>query len=820
MIQTLAETVVFNPPGWSGFSQLTAWFAIGVEFLLLGRELYKHKFAHLAYLAGSLFAVCLASWVAQTNSQFAPFFALGIIAGWRIICAYRKTTRKISLLTKALLILPKLLIVAIAIAWLFNPQAVSVSYQDQPGVVLVGVDTSLSMARKDMPENISKPSLASYDKPISRIEAVRKALRQNHKLIKSLREKNLKLRFFQFSDKLTAPPSQVAPASWSRKIHTPAALSTAIGTSLSSAVKPITGAGENLHAVIVLTDGCNNRTGKTSPTDFARLLADQRIKLYPVLVGSTYITEVAKALSVRSVGAPDSITAFSTMQINPVISAVGLAGKKIKVTAHMDKIKIGETVCDITKKRWRRELNFTHIPLKPGFHRLTITAQPVGFAGSKLAGNFSQSKLVQVTNHELRILYIEGKFRYETKYITRALGSSGRIKLDRRILLRPLGESAGLPIGEDKNAWLGYNAIILGDVSADQFTPRQLEILKDLVTKHGKGLCMIGGGKSFGRGGWQHTPLAEIMPISLARSVGEITTAIRPLPTSAGKRSSLMKISDKMSVEKAWQSLDEMPGANKLLGAKPAASILAKTKAGDLMIVTQRAGAGRTVAIAFDTTWRWVLSPNELDTEKMQKRFWRQLALFLCAPKATAWITSDKTLYDLADLSKGAPVEISAVVSNSQGIFADKSAKVFATIARGDSPPKQIKLSRTSEDYRAELRDLKKPGVYTVKLDASVDGQKISSLHKFEIVRRDRESSQLLANANLLEALARQTGTELTRLNDFTKLIQKIKTDYRTPKKKIIHTRSCYENYRWWFVTAIILLFLCEWLVRRKKGLV
>ena len=53
-------------------------------------------------------------------------------------------------------------------------------------------------------------------------------------------------------------------------------------------------------------------------------------------------------------------------------------------------------------------------------------------------------------------------------------------------------------------------------------TARQLGILRELVGTYGKGFCMLGGSSSFGRGGWQNTPVADVLPIDLQLSAGQI----------------------------------------------------------------------------------------------------------------------------------------------------------------------------------------------------------------------------------------------------------------------------------------------------------
>src|SRR6185503_8304783 len=58
-----------------------------------------------------------------------------------------------------------------------------------------------------------------------------------------------------------------------------------------------------------------------------------------------------------------------------------------------------------------------------------------------------------------------------------------------------------------------YRAIILGSVEAASFTPEQLRMLADFVSKRGGGLLMLGGRRSFAEGGWAGTPVAEVLPV-------------------------------------------------------------------------------------------------------------------------------------------------------------------------------------------------------------------------------------------------------------------------------------------------------------------
>ncbi|HVP12298.1 MAG TPA: VWA domain-containing protein [Phycisphaerae bacterium] len=58
-----------------------------------------------------------------------------------------------------------------------------------------------------------------------------------------------------------------------------------------------------------------------------------------------------------------------------------------------------------------------------------------------------------------------------------------------------------------------YSAIVLANVGADYFSAEQQKALATYVRDLGGGLIMIGGGDSFGAGGWQGSVVEDIMPI-------------------------------------------------------------------------------------------------------------------------------------------------------------------------------------------------------------------------------------------------------------------------------------------------------------------
>jgi Ca-activated chloride channel homolog len=74
-------------------------------------------------------------------------------------------------------------------------------------------------------------------------------------------------------------------------------------------------------------------------------------------------------------------------------------------------------------------------------------------------------------------------------------------------------DPSGLP--EELGEWLGYQSVVLDNVSSTDLSTDQLEAIPALVREAGLGLVMLGGPDSFAAGGYGRTPLAEALPVDL-----------------------------------------------------------------------------------------------------------------------------------------------------------------------------------------------------------------------------------------------------------------------------------------------------------------
>ena len=801
----------------AGFIAGPIIFLLGISLSLVGGgSKRKNSLIFSVGISGSLIlsaVVCL-----FLNTFTSQIVALGLIGSAGAIRNYFAEIKEISVFSKIGLCALRIALIFLICIWVINPVETTKKSSTSVAKVLIAVDKSASMKRKDMPADWQGVRLRIGQKTQTRISSVKAALAECKTKISELKEKGIDVEFFSFADKLAKQPTPKIET-FITSLANLKSLSTDIGDSMLAGVSQTIAAGQPIAGVVMLTDGCNNYQTKTSPTDFVRQLKASQIDLYPVMVGAAEKVSKEKVLNISGLDLPDSINTCTNTEVKPSISAYNLSGQQVEVICKFGKKIIGKKIIEINKRFFSAKPVFNYTPLKPGSYKVSIYVRVLNSNDIKVIGKKYISKLVNVSDKSINVLYIEGKFRYESKYIARAIGSHEKINLTRYTVT----QSTAGALFDDANfagrEFSRYHIIILGDVAAKNFTRKQIQKMADAVIKDGCGLCMIGGYKSFGAGGWDKTPLVKIMPIDLSKSNKQINTPVKIIPTKYAAESVMMKVSNHMSLKKAWESLDKMPGANKLVGVKPAAEILAKSQAGDPMIVTQRVGAGRATAIAFDTTWRWVLSPSKKDTSKLQQRFWQQVVMSLTSAKETVWIEANKAQYDLTNLNEGEKIIVTAGVSGIKD--EDVKKRLTARLVNLDNmKTTPIALEYDGKKYRAVLETPKQAGNYQIEAKLKTVKGNLVADYRFEINFEDREAREILANEKLMKQIAAISNSKVFSLPELPEVLEMIGKKYKPVTSYQITTRKILAPCRNWFILLMILLICSEWFLRKKKSLV
>ena len=730
---------------------------------------------------------------------------LTLMAGLWSYRSYRQTTAELSPRDKRRLTALRMAAMGCLGLWAMGLTLQTCWEREVPATLLIGIDASSSMQRRDA-GNQKKEEMTS------RLDAVKEALK-NCQPTMDLLYRQADVEYFSFGASASAPRRLMegeAPGWLMLRAAEPA---TALGDALAAAFDPFSASELDMAGMLIFSDGCNNSARTLTPEKLSALMGSRRVPIYAVGVGSEHIGSNIAALNVTEVAAADDVQAAEKLPITASVQAFGLAGRSVQVTCRLDDETVGEQTLDIKDNQATLPVAFTHTPLAAGYHRLTVSAQCLNAPPANLSGQNRGGKLIHVTDRQIRVLYVEGRFRYEAKYIAQALAGAGRIVLDRRIL----GEaSPSQAFGERLEDWIGYHAILFGDVAPSHFSANQLAIIRRLVGDYGKGFAMIGGRESFSRR-WAGTPIAELLPVEIQEG-GQIDQPVSIIPQAGVATADLLAVGETDQDSAAlWKKLPPLPGANRLGPLKPAAVTLAQTPRGEPMLVAQNFGKGRTLAVAFDSTWRWVLAGE--DSAAAQKRFWRQVVTHLAAPKGNVWIATDKAIYDLNSLSAGQEsVRISAGVEDSSG-KPIRSAPMRVTLTGPDGAALDLQMAGEGDLKSAQAPLPSAAGQYVITISTQAEGKALSAEHRFEVVYRDLESMDVLANHALLRRMAQLSGGRFVPLDQWPTLLEEI-TAMTRPRSRVdraFHNLS--DRFRWPLLAVVVTLLTVEWMLRKRKGL-
>lgn len=690
--------------------------------------------------------------------------------------------------------------------------AVEFSETDRKASTLcVITDHSRSMGIKDGPA------------AISRRDALLKTLKEVEPQLKALAE-DTEVRHFEFDKELT-PAESRSPEALGEQ--------TAIGETLATLLKLQT-QGQHIVALL-LSDGAQRALPPfdLDPRAAARQLWDQQIPVHTVGFGASGLTESALDLIAEDLEVSPTVFVKNTVVASAKIRALGAINREVTVRLMVEdptlltkpgdppRMRIASPPIKIEPKQNQQVLpvELTYVAQQPGEFKVTLEVVPLD--GEPLITNNSLTTYISVLKGGVNVAYFD-KIRHEMTFLKR-INESPDIQLD----FKPYREGGLGPPTIIEPEWFDpgrYDVYIIGDVPAKAFGTDVLKKLAAAV-EQGAGLMMTGGYRSFGPGGYANTPLADLLPVEMrateTQGGKEIDTSLhypedqplQMLPTSAGLSHFVMRIDAPGANLERWKSLQPLKGANKFVGQKRLAVVLAETPEHVPLLITQDVGRARTIAFAGDTTYRWVL----WGADEAHQRFWQQTILWL-AHKENQGENSVWVKLDGRRFRPGQPVEMTFGARD-----ADKRILPDATFAVEVLGPKDLKQPVTPQKQANETRgrflNTQQPGEYRVRVAAISGGQSIGTAEsRFIVFEQDLELYNPAADLSLLEEISRLTGGTHVPPEQLATFLRDLKQKGLTLDVKKTTVLPLWDNgiLLGLFVAALSL----EWFARKKRGLV
>jgi uncharacterized membrane protein len=726
--------------------------------------------------------------------------AIGAAAG--LACAalltYRSISGERSWGERTVLIALRLAFVALLAFCLFRPTLTLKSSVPQQNFVGILVDDSRSM---EIADRNQEPRSAFVQRELAA---------PGGPLLNALSQKFV-VRLFRFSSTVNRIQS-TAELKY-------AGTATRLGQALDRARDEL--AGLPLSGLVMVTDGAD-----TSDASLDETLSALKARSIPVFTVGVGQERFARDIQVTRVETPRSVLKGTSLVVDVVLSQTGYSGRTVPLTVEDEGhiVATQDVTLPADGESATVPIRFTASEAGPRRFRFRIAPQ----TGEQVVENNARDALIEVNDRREKVLYFEGEPRYEAKFVRRAVEDDKNVQV---VILQRTAENKFLRLDVDSRDELvggfpktreelfAYRAVILGSIEAAAFTPEQLRMLADFVSKRGGGLLMLGGRRSFAEGGWAGTPVGEVLPVAL--EINERTSYFSSLavhPTRAGAVFPITQIADSEKASTArWNDMPEVSSVNPIHLVKPGATVLLNAtdskRQEQIVLAFQRYGRGKTIAMPVQDSWIWRMDAKMAVDDRTHANFWRRLVRWLVdgvPDQVNIMSTHDR-------VEPGEPVKLTTEALDTAYVEVN-DAHVVAEVRWPSGRSAEIPMDWTVEhdgEYAAAFTP-DEPGMYEIRVTATRDQKRLgSTVMHLRASAGDSEYFDAAMRAPLLKRIAEETGGRFFTPDNVAGLPEAV--SYSGRGVTVVEERELWDMPIVLF--ALVLLIAAEWGFRRSRGL-
>jgi len=363
-----------------------------------------------------------------------------------------------------------------------------------------------------------------------------------------------------------------------------------------------------------------------------------------------------------------------------------------------------------------------------------------------------------------------------------------------------------------------YKCIILGSFRANYLRDACFEALKKYVDGGGS-VIFLGGSDSFGKGGYDRTPAAPLIPWQISRTEREISAGQYPVMVPPEGAEHAMMSATAGILEKA--SSPVLYSVNHVGSLRSGALSLMNASVGEnisAVVALQPYGKGQTLGLATDTLWRWGRMQGELSTAYHQ--FWRDVIRYMSGE-----FEGGRFLTVKWDRKKYHPSEQAVADIHVAGRYAAGEIRLTGTTEHaGETKELSIDPVRSERNIFRTKVFFPERGEYIFKLEAMLADD---PLDKYERTIRVgpgvNEGANLTVDDPFLDELAGLWGGYYKGENELDALIQKLEAmlmasagphDFPLVRKPDI----LYGTLPVYVLLAMLIL-AAEWIFRRRVNM-
>lgn len=485
----------------------------------------------------------------------------------------------------------------------------------------------------------------------------------------------------------------------------------------------------------------------------------------------------------------------------------------------------------------------------PGLYRYEIVAEPL--AEEVTGVNNTATLLVRAVDEPVRVLLLEGKPYWDTKFLVRKLAADDLIDLvsvvrlaDERFLQRKISpvsrgedednarqgadeegpESKSIRtdhwevrreagnILADPDMLASFQIVVLGRDTEVFLTDKALVQLETwLNEQEGSLVCFRGAPSS-----QLSSRLGALMPVHWKPSQ---ESRFRVRWTESGR--SLRWLHSPGDDDRVLPGLPSLATVSRPEKPRPLAVVLATTVSGDTgdetpAISYQRVGSGRVVAIEGAGMWRWAFLPAEHDEhDELYGRLWQSMI---------RWLVTNVGML---------PSERLALSVDKVTFTTSESVTAELLLRREESPqtPPRVELTGDGlEDARLITPvSTNYPGQYRVPFGklpegrywARVEGageEEVSAVSGFDVRGNLRERLEVQARPDLMERIADESGGGVLETPDTQTIAERFEQHLVRVRPERIRRTMAWD--RWWVLVAALTFCATAWGFRRRWGLI
>lgn len=432
--------------------------------------------------------------------------------------------------------------------------------------------------------------------------------------------------------------------------------------------------------------------------------------------------------------------------------------------------------------------------------------------------------VLEVTDEENRVLYLEGLLRPDFKFLKRALQKERHFQTS--VYLR-MGNGVFMNFEDEVEgrSELGsllteenlkrYKVLVLGEFTEDSFTDAQVAAVVSFVERGG-GVLFAGASRAYGEGGYlADKRFGNLSPVSSDAGASMVEGKAFALNFTASGRndSAFMKLASEASfstLQSLWQPVTLSEGATSIL----------ETGDGSPVLAVRRYGEGRVCTFLSNTLYSLRLKGGGQDTVNVYDRLVSQTIFWM--------------LPDVKDTSGGDSLQI---LVKDDGVDVNQKVYVGALSGRGekagnlqcqvtwpDGKTVSYPMQATTLEHQVGLSNGKNGFLSEFKATAV-------GTYQMEIVRQDglRSGRKLLVvrrpmlemtgepiNREFLKRLAEEHGGKFVPYGVMSGWLDGIAVPER--RKEILEEATQWDS--WFWLIPLMALFCVEWYARRRWDLV